>query len=1110
MAPPHTRIFHPRAINRQLGIHSFPSDLVVRHERFVLPWVKRLRSGDLDEIKERSLQGPFLLGFFGGALGYRAFADSGEAEWELTAEKTVSKSGKSVDGALGFFGSGGKSKVITPIELKGAKQSLDVALGRTLTPIQQAWEYADFSPGCRWIIVSNCREIRLYSRLRTPAEYEVFKLEDLADLETFKRLYLLLSRDQLLPRTANEHAPLDELLIASDKVQAEITAELYREYRDLRKALFVHLCQVHSNQNPLDLLKHTQKILDRILFIAFAEDRGLIPKNTLNEAIAYRDKYNPRPIWQNFLSIFQWLDQGNDAQKVPAYNGGLFAPNDEVEELELSDEMCKTLGALARFDYYDDVSVEVLGHIFEQSITDLEEMRAEAGGEALRISKRKTEGVYYTPAYITRYIVDETLGRVLTEKWEQAFSIENPDVEKKKAVRERKEIAAWERYRDMLKETRVIDPACGSGAFLVAAFDVLAREYERVNAALATLRSGQVGLFDLNKTILNSNLFGVDLNDESVAITKLSLWLKTCSRGSKLTYLDRNIKCGNSIVADPLYDPRDEHAPKAFDWSTGNLVRSFLTPTSSPEIDEEIDARWRRGFDAVIGNPPYVRQELLTKIKPYLAEAYQSFHGMADLFVYFFERGISLLGAKGRLGFIASSSWLRANYGTPLRAHLRKHSTVERIVDLGDNRVFADAPDVYPAIVIVRAEAPTQDHRTRVAVFGRGEAIEDFAKLLDKKWTDVAIHDQPDSGWQLVGTAHRDTLRKLIDCHTPFAKVSGGTIYRGILTGLNEAFLIDSRTRDTLIRKDPSCSPLLKKMLRGEDLRPWYQEDEGRWLIAIPSGWTRTTFDKPINEEEAWQALTKRHPSIAAALSPYTNPGKRRQDKGEYWWELRSCNYYEHFDTPKIVWPDIAKVPRFSWDAAGHYTNNLGYFVAGVDMVTLALLQSRALWFVLTQISTPLGERAGIVRYRMFTQFIERLPIPDMPVDEQLVLANLAERITSAATKRYALHQKMLHRLRDLVPQGKNVNRKLTEWWLLDFAALRAELKKTFKQDIALRERDDWETLWRERRDDHERLTAEIVAHETEMNDRVYRLFNLAKDEIRLVEEETKYAYGEV
>jgi hypothetical protein len=299
-------------------------------------------------------------------------------------------------------------------------------------------------------------------------------------------------------------------------------------------------------------------------------------------------------------------------------------------------------------------------------------------------------------------------------------------------------------------------------------------------------------------------------------------------------------------------------------------------------------------------------------------------------------------------------------------------------------------------------------------------------------------------------------------------------------------------------------------MLRGEDLRPWYQEDEGRWLIAIPSGWTTKTFGRMVNEDLAWQAFSQRHPSIASVLMPFADAARRRHDRGEYWWELRSCAYYAEFDQPKIFWPDIAKLPRFSWDVDGKFINNKGYILPTSDLSLLAVLQSRVTWFVVSRLCTPLRLRAGLWQYQMFVQFIERLPIPEMTDDEKQPLARLAEEITALAKARYALHQKTSRRMLDLLPTGKVLNRKLTEWWSLDFAALRTELQKTFKQDVALRDRDDWEVLWKERRGEQKRLTSDIVARETEMNDRVYRLFGLTKDEIRLIEDETKYAYGEV
>ena len=1104
MSLPHANLFHPRVIRREVQSCRFPDDLADRHLQYVLPWVNRLRRGELDEIKEVSLHGVFLLGVFGSALGYRTIVAPDEPAWNLVAEQSGSRNGKSAHGALGFFQVGGESHVIAPIELKGAKQSLDVALGRKLTPVQQAWDYANFSPGCRWIIVSNYRELRLYSRLRTPGEYESFRLEDLADLDAFKRFYTLLACERLLAKTPECRAPLDEMLVASDQVQAEITAELYREYRTLRQSLFTHLGRMHSNDSPLDLLKFTQRILDRILFIAFAEDRGLLPKNTLTDAITHRNKYNPQPVWQNLVAVFRWLDQGSTDPNIPAYNGRLFAPDRDIEAFDISDEMCRQFGALARFDFQEDVSVEVLGHIFEQSITDLEEMRAEAGGEPVpRISKRKVEGVYYTPSYITRYIVEETLGKILAEKWDAALSAENPDVEKRMAMRERKEIAAWERYRDALKETRVVDPACGSGVFLVAAFDQLAREYERVNEALAALRGGQVGLFDLNKAILNSNLFGVDLNEESVAITKLSLWLKTCTRDRKLTYLDRNIKCGDSIVSDPMFDPRDERAPRAFDWSTGNLVRSFIAPAETEE-DVEIDARWRHGFDVVIGNPPYVRQELLGKYKDYLQREYRCYHGTADLYLYFYEVGLRLLREGGRLGYITSGTFARANFAQAFRQLLPSLVRVESFVDFGENQPFEEAEMVRPSIMIVKKAPAAPSFRY---LFLSNAIPESLGGAMKECGVDCpsTLLERPE--WAFQSDASAALFDKIMATGKSLGETTGAEIRYGVKTGLNEAFLIDTDTRDALVRDDPSCASIIKKILRGEDLRPWYQEDEQRWLIFTQRGIEMDRYPAVKTHLERYRDALEPKPENWPATKPWAG-----RKSGPYkWYEIQdSVNYASDFEKPKIFWPNITKLPRFSWDDKGYFINDKGYILSTDDRALLAILQSRVCWFVISRLCTPLRLRAGLWQYQLFAQFIERLPIPNMTPDDQRALATLAERITETARSRYALDTKMRHRMADLVPTGKSLNRKLTAWWLLDFTALRAELKKTYKQDVPLRDRDDWEAVWKERRREHEELTSVIVAGEAEMNERVYSLFNLDRGEIHLIEEETKYAYGEV
>ncbi|MGH2368696.1 MAG: hypothetical protein ACRDI2_10900, partial [Chloroflexota bacterium] len=318
-------------------------------------------------------------------------------------------------------------------------------------------------------------------------------------------------------------------------------------------------------------------------------------------------------------------------------------------------------------------------------------------------------------------------------------------------------------------------------------------------------------------------------------------------------------------------------------------------------------------------------------------------------------------------------------------------------------------------------------------------------------------------------------------------------------------------TRDRFTQADPSCSGLLKPMLRGEDLRPWYQENEGRWLIVLPSGWTRSTSGESLSESDAWDWFTQRHPPLADHLLPFADKARKRQDKGQYWWELRACDYYDAFDEVKLFWPELAKHPRFSWDTTGSFVNNKGYLAPTDEPWLLGLLNSRAMWFAIMKTCLGLGERAGMERFQLFAQYITRLPVPEASADDHVAIGGLAMAITDAAWARYELHRRTRHRLlADLGTPGKGLNQKLTAWWNLDFAGLRADVRKVFKRDVPLRDRDEWEGWLEAQRAEHQRLTGEIVRLETDLNARVYALFDLTPEEIAVIEQSTKYQYGEV
>ena len=704
-------LFHSKTLKSAVQSFVFPIDLEERQQRLI-QWIEPLEKGVLDEIKEVSLHGQFLSDVFQQILEYRSVIQGSGQAWEIHAEQTISDGGGAADGALGFFtateGKKGKAKlsgrVIAPIELKGAKNDLDrPAPGRKESAVDQGWRYANYTQDCKWVIVSNYREIRLYQTSKTPAYCEQFRLVELKNLEIFKQFYFLLCRQNFLPSSdeLKARSRVDLLLAESNEAEDAITKELYQLYKNVR----INLTEHFQTSAPKDipnreavLIEKAQKVLDRVLFMAFCEDRRLLPEKTIRKAHDHKDRYNPRPIWENYKAIFHWVDVGNDDPPIPGYNGGLFRHDPLLDErLQVTDQLCTQLKELARFDFDTEVSVNILGHIFEQSVTDLEELKAQATGQVFdqKKGKRKVQGVYYTPAFITQYIVDVALGGYLKRKEQELRDKLQSQLESlvKQATQQRlkAEVEFWEGYRDVLLKMRVIDPACGSGAFLIAAFDYLNREYERVNEALAALEFasqtkgkgsgkivGQRSLFDLDKTILNENLYGVDLSPESVEITKLSLWLKTAEQGKALTYLDNNIKVGNSIVGDVAI------APRAFNWEA-EFPQAFADG----------------GFDVVIGNPPYVRQELLSPIKPYLQQHYESYDGVADLYTYFYEKGLKILKPDGMLSYIVTNKWFKAGYGEPLRRFFAKNSVFEQILDFGHAPIFEDA-DTFPCIVLIR------------------------------------------------------------------------------------------------------------------------------------------------------------------------------------------------------------------------------------------------------------------------------------------------------------------------------------------------------------------------------------------------------------------------
>ena len=1027
-------LFHSKTLNTALRAFSFPQDMEVRRQKLGT-WITALKTGTLNEVKEVSLHGNFINDIFHDVLGYCSIIQGAGKAWEINAEQTISDGGGSADGAIGFFTAAdnpkGKAvslqgKVIAPIELKGAKNDLDrPASGRSESAVDQGWRYANYTPDCRWIIVSNYREVRLYHTNKTPAYYEQFFLTDLADIAAFKRFYFLLCRRNFLPpqNQAQTVSVIDRLLKDSDEAQEEITNKLYQEYKAIRLALVKHFRfsgpQEIPNRDRV-LIEKAQKTLDRVLFIAFCEDKGLLPRNTLSNAHDHKDQYNPRLIWENYQSVFRWVDVGNDDPPVPGYNGGLFKFDPVLDaQLTVPNPLCSQLKNLTRFDFDTEVSVDILGHIFEQSVTDLEELNAETTGQEYnqKKGKRKTQGVFYTPAFITQYIVEVSLGGYLQRREQELRDLFLGEVAEESVQPPKKTaIKFWKAYRDeVLQKTRVIDPACGSGAFLIAAFDYLMQQYERVDRELNALgckpKDGK--LLEFDRSILSNNLYGVDLLPESAEITKLSLWLKTAQAGKTLTYLDDNIKAGNSIVADTNV------ADTAFDWQA-EFSQIFA----------------EGGFDVVLGNPPYVRQELLSPIKPYLQANYESYNGVADLYTYFYELGLKILKPGGVLSYIVANKWLRSGYGEPLRKFFASQGLLEQIIDFGHAPIFEDA-DTFPCIVAVRkpnaslciseTESEIEQGKSEpnspviVCPVPREELANiNLTQYVQQHGYQISRDRFTASAWSLEPPAVDDLMQKIQRVGVPLKDFAGVKPLYGIKTGFNEAFLIDEATKNSLVQADPKSAEIIKPLLRGQDIKRWYPQWDEVWIIFA---------HRDIEIEN--------YPIIKSHLEKYRTKLEARAGK-QLWWQWQaSPSFCNLFQQPKLSYQEIQFHPAYSYDNRGYLTNNKGFIIPTSELYILGVLNSALMWWhnwrylphMKDEALTPVGE------------LMEKLPIAP-PTDSiraevELIVSRLIEITkTNQETHRDVLQWLEITYLMDKVGQ------KLEDFSALSFAEFVAEIRK--------------------------------------------------------------------
>ena len=1016
------------------------------------------------QSKEEQFQEGFLRELFVKILGYTL---NPSPDYNLITEKKNETNSKKADGAIQLDG-----KVIGVIELKDHKTT-------DLSKVEpQAFNYKSQHPQCWLVVISNFEKLRLY--IDNAVEYREWNLFTLTEDE-FRELYLCLAWQQVAKGVA--------LQMKGDSVSSEdqITKALYRDYSQFKRALFTDILKNNpvaegedEKEWQLLLFKKTQKLLDRLLFIFFAEDCGLLPPNSMVqiidqwEQLKEMDEY--RPFYDRVKKYFGYMNTGFKGKKyeIFAYNGGLFKPDEVLDNITISDDLlAEHCRKLSEYDFESDVDVNILGHIFENSLSEIEEVTQQIQsasaplpmGEGLgeRLSKRKQDGVFYTPQYITKYIVENTVGRLCAEKKQQFGIVEEEyfSDQRRQMQTKKRLLDQLQQYREWLLQITILDPACGSGAFLNAALRFLMDEHKLIDEMEAKVSGASIEFQGVENSILENNLYGVDINEESVEIAQLALWLRTAKPHRKLNSLNQNIKCGNSLISDPAVA-----GDKAFNWQE-----------QFPKVFE------RGGFDVVIGNPPYVQLQSMGEMSDVYAKCgYETYNKSADLYCLFTERGYNLLKPGGLQSFIMPNKWMLVSYGKELRRFMTK-SNLQQILNFGDVQFFDEAT-IYVCIFVTR-KSNERGKEVQALSLNQKTYHGDFLQEVPEQLANYPSEIFGEKEWIIQPKAHFNVLQKM-QKGTALRDLPI-SIYRGILTGYNDAFFIDGATKEKLIAEDAKSAELIKPLLRGRDIQAWVPEWDGLYLINPHNG--IKGYLPPINIDD--------YPIVKQHLDQFFDKLSKRLDKGVTPYNLRNCDYIDEFSKPKIMYPNMTSLFPFIYDEKGFIGNDKTFMItAQDDSVNLkfitAILNSKLcklwIWYNCPELQGGTRE----IRKVYFEKF--RIPID---VDQQ-PFADLTDLQMKQVGQLQEKRSRFLHRLSENF-EGVKISTALQTFDQLDFKAFVAELKKQ-TINLSLAQQDEWEDYFNQYRNDCQQLSEQIAQTDREIDQRVYQLYGLTEDEIKIVE----------
>lgn len=848
--------------------------------------------------------------------------------------------------------------------------------------VLQAITYGYSKGTVKWVLLTDFEQLRLFDVTIKPSPRNLERglrldLNYNQYLERFDDLWLL-------SRPSVEHGDLDRALLSKklERERVPVDKAFLADLERWRELLAKNLYKRSDFSLDADRLREaTQRILDRIIFIRSCEDRKLTHTESLRDLVLERRD----DIGTEFMLVLKNLFRRYDRD----FNSDLFAPHFS-EDLAVDFTVLKEI-ILETYEPYlfDAIGVELLGSIYEQYLGYTINLTEKRVKYELKPEVKKAGGVYYTPASIVEYIVKNTVGRLLRSKGQRAGGKEKP--------------------------LRILDPACGSGSFLIRAYESVANHYEALKAealrekaeALKKARleqfafplvtegeepSPRLTIFEKRQIVLN-HLFGVDIDPQACEVARLSLMLKMLEDEygivpgrAVLPALDYNIQCGNSLISGDVLNlqsffKEDWIKTKPFDWEI-----HFRT------IMEE------GGFDAIIGNPPYVRIQTLPRDQvAFFNQHYASATGNYDIYVLFVERALQLLKPGGILGLILPHKFFQAAYGKGLRKLIADQKCLMEIVNFRDNQIF-EGSSTYTCLLFLQKDGAKSFKYTEIAKLANpGEQLQTIFSKEEYQDQNMRIGRIPRSqattgAWAFSFSEHTAIIEKLKTERVRLADISE-KIFQGLITGCDPVFILEKRgihrTGKTLTVYSKATdrtyeleAGILKPLLKGSlDIKRYAIIEPDRWVI----------FPYRITQDDATLIPPKELAENYPRCWEYLKENKKRLEsrehgrwRGPHWYTFSRIQNLTQFDRLKILTPSIAKNASFACDMEGKY-----YFVGsggggggGYGIIlkpdvkihpyyVTALLNSKLLDFYLKKISTPF--RSGFYAYNR--QYIEQIPI---------------------------------------------------------------------------------------------------------------------------------------